>query len=46
MEFISKLFNQVTHEELYAVLRLRSEVFVVEQNCVYNEPIQVQYAKQ
>ena len=28
-------FSQLTTEELYAVLRLRSEVFVVEQNCVF-----------
>jgi ElaA protein len=30
-----KSFDQLTTEELYAVLRLRSEVFVVEQNCVF-----------
>jgi ElaA protein len=30
-----KPFNSLTQEELYALLRLRSEVFVVEQNCVY-----------
>ena len=30
-----KSFNQLTTEELYAILRLRSEVFVVEQNCVF-----------
>jgi len=28
-------FSQLTTEELYAILRLRSEVFVVEQNCVF-----------
>ena len=30
-----KSFHQLSAEELYAVLRLRSEVFVVEQNCVF-----------
>lgn len=30
-------FNELTAEELYAVLQLRSEVFVVEQNCVYQD---------
>ncbi|HEY4338047.1 MAG TPA: GNAT family N-acetyltransferase [Puia sp.] len=30
-----KPFSQLSTEELYAILRLRSEVFVVEQNCVF-----------
>lgn len=30
-----KQFNALTADELYALLRLRSEVFVVEQNCVF-----------
>lgn len=30
-----KSFNELTPDELYAILRLRSEVFVVEQNCVF-----------
>jgi ElaA protein len=30
-----KYFNELSAEELYAILRLRSEVFVVEQDCVY-----------
>jgi ElaA protein len=30
-----KTFDQLTPDELYAILRLRSEVFVVEQNCVF-----------
>jgi ElaA protein len=33
-----KKFNELTVNELYAILELRSEVFVVEQNCVYNDP--------
>jgi ElaA protein len=30
-----KKFDELTPVELYAILRLRSEVFVVEQNCVF-----------
>ena len=30
-----KSFDELTTAELYAILQLRSEVFVVEQNCVY-----------
>lgn len=30
-----KAFNDLTASELYDLLRLRSEVFVVEQNCVF-----------
>lgn len=30
-----KAFDQLRVEELYKILRLRSEVFVVEQNCVF-----------
>lgn len=33
--FITKSFNELSNTELYQLLRLRSEVFVVEQNCVY-----------
>jgi ElaA protein len=32
---IVKAFQQLTANELYNLLRLRSEVFVVEQNCVF-----------
>ncbi|MET0392025.1 MAG: GNAT family N-acetyltransferase [Chitinophagaceae bacterium] len=32
-----KHFDELTPHELYAILRLRSEVFVVEQNCVFLE---------
>jgi len=30
-----KYFDELTTKELYSILRLRSEVFVVEQNCVF-----------
>ncbi|WP_346883467.1 GNAT family N-acetyltransferase [uncultured Algibacter sp.] len=32
-----KSFTELTAQELYNVLQLRSEVFVVEQNCVYQD---------
>ena len=32
-----KTFEQLTTDELYELLRVRSEVFVVEQNCVYQD---------
>jgi ElaA protein len=33
-----KSFDELSVHELYAAMRLRSEVFVVEQNCVYLDP--------
>lgn len=33
----TKRFDQLTVDELYELLRIRSEVFVVEQNCVYQD---------
>jgi ElaA protein len=37
MKFITKTFSELTTDELYAILQLRSEVFVVEQDCVYQD---------
>jgi ElaA protein len=37
MNIIIKPFGELTPLELYEILRLRSEVFVVEQNCIYND---------
>lgn len=37
MEISIKTFSEFTLEELYQVLQLRSEVFVVEQDCVYQD---------
>ena len=34
---ITKIFSELTTEELYQILRLRSEVFVVEQDCIYQD---------
>jgi len=35
IQWSTKHFSALTVDELYAMLRLRSEVFVVEQNCVF-----------
>jgi ElaA protein len=35
VNWVCKTFKELTTEELYQMLRLRSEVFVVEQNCVF-----------
>ena len=32
-----KTFQELTTDELYELMRVRSEVFVVEQNCVYQD---------
>lgn len=37
MDFQIKKFSELSVSELYQVLQLRSEVFVVEQNCVYQD---------
>ena len=37
LEFKIKTYQQLTKEELYEILRLRAEVFIVEQNCVYQD---------
>lgn len=37
MELYVKRFNELTNQELYAILKLRVDVFVVEQNCPYQE---------
>lgn len=37
MEFLVKSFDQLSLHELYRILQLRAEVFVVEQDCVYQD---------
>ena len=32
-----KQFDKLTLDELYNILQLRNEVFIVEQNCIYND---------
>lgn len=37
MIFEYKLFSALSPDELYDILQLRAEIFVVEQDCVYND---------
>lgn len=37
LKFVSKTFNQLTLKELHDLFILRSEVFVVEQDCIYQD---------
>jgi ElaA protein len=37
LNWMYKYFNELLPAELYAVMQLRNEVFVVEQNCVYQD---------
>ncbi|MCY1721767.1 GNAT family N-acetyltransferase [Prolixibacteraceae bacterium Z1-6] len=37
MNFVFKHFSELTTTELYDILQLRAEIFVVEQDCVYND---------
>ena len=37
MEILVKQFSELSIDELYDLLQLRSEVFVVEQDCVYQD---------
>jgi ElaA protein len=37
MDIQTKSFQDLTNQELYQILQLRTEVFVVEQDCVYQD---------
>src|SRR6187431_2327383 len=37
MEWSLKKFHELTIDELYTILQLRSKVFIVEQHCIYND---------
>lgn len=37
MQFQTKKFDELTTTELYEILKARAAVFVVEQNCVYQD---------
>lgn len=37
IQWILKRFDELTPYQLYAILQLRNEVFVVEQNCVFQD---------
>ena len=37
MELVIKKYQELTSDELYEILKVRAEVFVVEQHCVYQD---------
>ena len=37
MDLIVKHFDELSTNELYEILKTRSEIFVVEQDCVYQD---------
>ncbi len=37
IEWVCKYFNALTPDELYAIMKLRNEVFVIEQNCIFQD---------
>lgn len=37
MHVITKTFSELSLDQLYSILQLRSEVFVVEQDCIYQD---------
>ena len=43
MELKIKTFNELTTKELYEILKSRAEIFVVEQNCVYQDLDDIDY---
>ncbi len=43
MKPVTKYFNELTTTELYEILKSRAEIFVVEQNCVYQDLDDIDY---
>ena len=43
MKLITKYFNELTTSELYEILKVRAQIFVVEQNCIYQDMDNVDY---
>lgn len=43
MKLKAKLFSQLTTTELYEILKARAEIFVVEQNCIYQDLDDIDY---
>lgn len=43
MQIYQKTFNELTNQELYQILKLRSEVFVVEQTAIYQDLDDIDY---
>ena len=43
MKLNTKFFKELTTNELYEILKSRSEIFVVEQNCIYQDLDDIDY---
>ena len=43
MELKSKYFNELSTTELYEILKARSEIFVIEQKCIYQDLDDIDY---
>ena len=43
MQVIFKNFEELSTKELYEILKARAEIFVVEQNCVYQDLDDIDY---
>ena len=37
MKIYNKNYNELTKDELYNILRLRNQIFIVEQKCYYED---------
>ena len=37
IQIFTKRFNQLSKKELYKIFQIRSKVFIVEQNCIYQD---------
>jgi len=35
MQYITKKFDELTSKELHDILKLRQDIFIIEQNCIY-----------
>jgi len=43
MKLTTKYFHELTTNELYEILKARAEIFVVEQNCIYQDLDNIDY---
>ena len=43
MKLVTKHFHELTTTELYEILKSRAEIFVVEQNCIYQDLDNIDY---
>lgn len=43
MKFVAKKFEELTTTELYEILKSRTEIFIIEQNCFYQDLDNIDY---